>query len=988
MTDVSFKDGLQSMVAELGTARDKATSVKYVTIEYSDQELVLAYRNSWLARKIVDIPALDTFRAWRGWQAGEDQIEAIEETEKRLGVQAKVMRAFKLARLFGSCYLYFDLGDDPTKPVAPERIKRDGLRFLTVLTHRQLMPGQVEDDPISDQFGKPMWYTVVGSKSANLRLHPTRIIAFHGAERPEEDYYFGGITGRQGESILPPVMQAIQQFDATAANIASLVFEAKIDVISVKGLTTHIAGNPAEERKMLERYRLAATAKSNNGMLILDGDGEEYSQKTYAFNALPDIMDRFAQNSAGGADIPMTRLFGQSPGGMNATGDSDLRNYYDRISSNQQLDVRPALEIFDECLIRSSLGSRPPEIHYLWNPLWQISSKERAELGRSGAATLKTLKDTGLIPDEVLARGAVTLMTQDGIIPGLEAEYTKYFEEGNSWDLPTEPPSATPPAGEDTDPEGAGRDLITDEQPRIPKGSPGGGQWTKGGGSGGAATIAAGKVATAKYGPDKVLALTTKDPKDLSHYEKKVLAKFKKELSSEVKAEVAAEKKPAPAPAAPVEGIGAGMPHFGASTEKQSADSIADAYGYKMGSKENNAKLTVEDLQDMGESELYIHAEHAYNTGDSVLLQKIYEVEPEAVMNSVPVGHVKQIVAQMNAAEKAEAMFSQPAPAAAPKAVPAAAAPLSSTDKALASVATAQYPADKIKGLLSKNPADLTQYEKKKLSAYKKALNAEAAKTAMASVAAPPPKPMVSASEQQAAYAQIAKQYGLKTDTVEKLATGEWQPQGHQQKAAAAAKEIAAGKLPSKYSKYSGYVDVEAVLSGEPPPTSPVAVPQTTYANYKPLEPAEKSAVVTYTGGMYQKINGDLRSGGSNSYAPGIDAAIAKSQTTKEMVVVRGVSAGAFNHLIKSSGGAELKPGAIITDKGYMSTTRKAGVAAGFAGTNGYGLKITVPKGASLMPVKSISQHAGEDEFLLPRNSRLRVIRVDLDNHLIHVEVA
>jgi hypothetical protein len=145
---------------------------------------------------------------------------------------------------------------------------------------------------------------------------------------------------------------------------------------------------------------------------------------------------------------------------------------------------------------------------------------------------------------------------------------------------------------------------------------------------------------------------------------------------------------------------------------------------------------------------------------------------------------------------------------------------------------------------------------------------------------------------------------------------------------------------------------------------------------------------VTYTGGMYQKINGDLRSGGSNSYAPGIDAAIAKSQTTKEMVVVRGVSAGAFNHLIKSSGGAELKPGAIITDKGYMSTTRKAGVAAGFAGTNGYGLKITVPKGASLMPVKSISQHAGEDEFLLPRNSRLRVIRVDLDNHLIHVEVA
>jgi len=484
---VNFADGLESLTASLGTARDKATSVEYFEKHVDDQQLTAAYKTSWLAKKIVDIPSTDTFRRWRNWQAEEDQIEKLEALEKKLGLQEKFLRADKLARLYGCCYVYYDMGDDPSLPVDPTKVKLGGIRFATVLTHRQLSPGEIEQDALSDRFGKPKWFDVVGSTAAGIvRIDSSRVIVFLGSDSPDDNLLVGTRQGygfRLGVSVLSAVLEAIKHFDSVAANIASLVFEAKIDVIKVKGLM-QIAGNPHEERKLLARYALAAAAKGNNGMLILDGEMEEYEQKTYSFAALPDIMDRFSQNASGAADVPMTRLFGTSPSGMNATGESDLRNYYDHISANQELRIRPALQMFDECLIHSALGLRPPEVHYFWASLWQMSDKERSELGRVGVATIKTLKDTGLIPDEVLSRGAVNMLTQAGVIPGLEAEYNAYFEEGGEalWDMAEE--------GED----GAAEAMVpqkkleakkvADEQPRAPKGSSIGGQWVgKGSGS-------------------------------------------------------------------------------------------------------------------------------------------------------------------------------------------------------------------------------------------------------------------------------------------------------------------------------------------------------------------------------------------------------------------------------------------------------------------------------------------------------------------------
>ncbi|MGV6394521.1 DUF1073 domain-containing protein [Pseudomonas caspiana] len=411
-----LSDKLVNLVSAMGTERDKASSSMYAPTFMTDQELVNAYRGAWLPRKIVDIPALDATRRWRGWQADKDQIEKIEAEEKRLDLRRKIKTAMTRARLFGGAALLIGTGDrDTSKPLTSERIAAGGIKYLTVINRRQLAPTEIERDVMSELFGKPKAYRLAGS---SIDIHPSRLVLFMGAEHPDPEFAQGLDYG-WGDSVLQSLFEAIKQSDGTMANAASLVFEAKVDVIKIPDFM-QMMQDPAYRTKVLERIRLANMAKGINGSLLLDKE-EEYESKQATFGGLPDIMDRFLQQVSGAADIPATRLLGQSPSGLNSTGEADLRNYYDRIQAMQELEVGPAMSLLDECLIRSALGKRPGEIHYTWHSLWQPTAVDRAAIGKTTADTIKTLSDTKLWHSEALSKAATNVLVEQSVLPGLEA---------------------------------------------------------------------------------------------------------------------------------------------------------------------------------------------------------------------------------------------------------------------------------------------------------------------------------------------------------------------------------------------------------------------------------------------------------------------------------------------------------------------------------------------------------------------------------------
>lgn len=421
------RDSLTSLVSRMGTERDKAATTFYAHTFLTDDQLIAAYSTSWLPRKIVDIPALDACRKWRDWQAKKPQIEAIEEEEKRLNVKGKILEAAKKGRLFGGAAVYIGTGDaNPAEPLQVDKITKGGVKYLNVMTRRQLSGGEIERNPESDWYGKPKLYTLAGANGQEVSIHPSRLVLFTGA-MPADDEITNNPWQGWGDSVLQSTLDAVKNADSAAGNIASLIFEAKIDIIRLPNFMASL-GNEEYKRKILERYTLANTSKGINGTLLLDKE-EEYESKSAQLAGLTDILMAFMQIVAGAADIPVTRLLGQSPAGMNSTGTSDMKNYHDRIQSMQELEFQPAMIRLDEALERSA-DVRDPDVHYRWAPLEQMSEKERAEIFKTTADAARTIVGSGpgqeIIPREAVSDALVNRLVEDGVLPGLDAAMETY----------------------------------------------------------------------------------------------------------------------------------------------------------------------------------------------------------------------------------------------------------------------------------------------------------------------------------------------------------------------------------------------------------------------------------------------------------------------------------------------------------------------------------------------------------------------------------
>jgi len=185
-----------------------------------------------------------------------------------------------------------------------------------------------------------------------------------------------------------------------------------------------------------------------SGSTNKDQPGEVWDQKNTSFATLPDIIEKAQQEVSGACGIPRALLFGTSSGGLGSTGDLELSNYYDAVNTEQSTQIEPAMALFDECLIRAALGNRPADLWYEWRSLWQMTDKEKAEIGRMKAETW--VKIATVLPADVIAQPMVNDFTEAGLAPGLEASYADFIAAGGM--LEPEPDETDlPGSGENTE---------------------------------------------------------------------------------------------------------------------------------------------------------------------------------------------------------------------------------------------------------------------------------------------------------------------------------------------------------------------------------------------------------------------------------------------------------------------------------------------------------------------------------------------------------
>lgn len=444
---VKLGDALLEALGGMGTDKDKLANTTFVFNEFDAAQASMAYRSDWIARKIVDIPAWDSTREWRNWQADDKDITSIEDEEERLGLQHKTMQALIKARLFGGGALVLGLDQGKTEdPIDYEKIKKGDLKFIHAVSRWELGEDQVEYDLASPWYGEPKFYTrnsQDGSQSG-VKFHPSRVIPFVGAER--QDGYEAKTAW--GDSVLQICAEAIKASGLVLNSSAQLIAEAKIDVIKIPGLSENISTKKYEDNLKV-RFGVANLIKSVYSMLLIDKE-EEWDRQNAAFTGLAEMLNLYMILSCGAADIPATRFLGQSPAGLNSTGESDIRNYYDSQASKQKLIITPKLARLDAVMLPSIFGKTPEEIFYNWNPLWQMTEKEKADIAKSKADTFKVDVDTGLIEPMVLKQARQNQLIEDGTYPGLEMILEEFDAE--NVDPAEQAPVVDPVTGETKDP--------------------------------------------------------------------------------------------------------------------------------------------------------------------------------------------------------------------------------------------------------------------------------------------------------------------------------------------------------------------------------------------------------------------------------------------------------------------------------------------------------------------------------------------------------
>lgn len=388
-------DGLQNVASGLGSNKSKRSHNQFVLDTLNDWgSLDAAYQTNWIARRIVDVPARDMTRNWRRIKSeGAEDIAAVEQA---LCIQQKVEEAVAWARLYGGSGILMLTGQDLSKPLNINKVKKDSLERVLVFDRWDLTPQTMNTwDVLSPNYLLPEFYTIRGGVQV---IHWSHVVRFNGERLPRR---WMAITQGYGDSVLRKCLDDIMDMVASKDGIAELMQEANIDVITREGLSEELATD--QDGAITDRYALFSQMKSNIQMALLDG-GEKLERMTLNLSGVAPIIEQFMTWISGAAEMPVTKLFGTSAKGMNATGEGDADNYNVHIAGEQSSKLGEPMRMLDEVLVRSALGNMPDDYDYVWNPLAQPDQLETEQAGQLRAQRDIIYLDAGIATKSQIQR--------------------------------------------------------------------------------------------------------------------------------------------------------------------------------------------------------------------------------------------------------------------------------------------------------------------------------------------------------------------------------------------------------------------------------------------------------------------------------------------------------------------------------------------------------------------------------------------------------
>ena len=387
----------------------EATEYPLTRFTQNWQVLNSLYRSHWVVQKIINTIPQDMMKNGYDLQSdiNPDQIQQISKIIRQTRLHSKILNGLYWGRLYGGAagiIMIDGEADRMDEPLDLDRVMPGAFKGLLIMDRWSgIMPSADLITDITDpDFGLPEYYEVTLPEGQGvIRLHNSRVCRFTGREMPyleklAENYW--------GTSEMEHVFSELKKRDNVSWNIALLTFMANIRVMKIDGMEQLLAyGGGKQQEALYNTLEGLNMMLNNNGIQIL-GKDDSYESHQYTFSGLGEVYDRFMMDVSGACGIPVTKLFGRSPAGMNSTGDADMDNYYDTIEQSQESQLRPVLDKLLPIVCMSALGAVPDDLDYIFNPVRRPSNDEKQSLGSQQTAAVVQAYTAGLVSEKTALR--------------------------------------------------------------------------------------------------------------------------------------------------------------------------------------------------------------------------------------------------------------------------------------------------------------------------------------------------------------------------------------------------------------------------------------------------------------------------------------------------------------------------------------------------------------------------------------------------------
>lgn len=376
-------DSWYNAITGLGTAKDKK---EYTQIQRNfllpDEILNSIWLSDGIGKRIVSVVADDMTRQWI--TVKNDDEEIIEKKLRKLKAEKIFNKALKWSRLYGGSIILMGINDGNIleNPVNSNTIK--SVDYLKVYGKPDItiLSSDYELDPLNPDFGQLKYLTIQPQNGGNFRVHKSRVLVFEGELMPDDsngdetDLYFG-------MSFIQSIYDQLRDFGSAIKGVSSIIEEFIITIFKFDNLAEMLmAGN---EDKLRTRMNSIDLSKSLINSVLIDST-EDYSRQTASVSGLSDLLANLMMILSGVSSIPLTRLFGISPGGLNATGESDTMNYYDMVKSEQRIKLLDPLQtLIDYINTSKEFNNKVDNPIIELNPLFQMTEKEEMEINKMQA---------------------------------------------------------------------------------------------------------------------------------------------------------------------------------------------------------------------------------------------------------------------------------------------------------------------------------------------------------------------------------------------------------------------------------------------------------------------------------------------------------------------------------------------------------------------------------------------------------------------------